>query len=479
MFDSEYSRYDGLGLAELIERGDVAASEVLDQALERADRVNPALGALIYDMRDEARRYLRHELVPGAPFAGAPYVLKDIRSMYAGTPTTAGSRFFAEGTADHDSEVVARLRRAGMAVFAKTNTPELGLNQATEPALYGPTRNPWDLSLIPGGSSGGSAAAVAGGIVPWADASDGGGSIRIPASCCGLFGLKPTRGRTPSGPKAGEGWDGLTTQLTVTRTVRDTAAILDVIAGPDTGAPYYAATDDGSYLEDANRDPGKLRIAFTTSALSDVPIDEGWVQATRATATLLEELGHAVEEAWPRYDWQAMDRAYRTVVDVNLAATIAIRSARLGREPAPDALEPCTRSRVEFGRAVSGPTYAHALGTLLRVGRQVGSFFKNIDVFLTPTLTGPPPKIGTFDTRNTDVDEFRRALGRFSPWCSLANVTGQPAMSVPLHHSDAGLPIGMQFFGTYGDEHTLFQLAGQLDRALPWDGRRPEIAALD
>ena len=180
MFDSEYSRYDGLGLAELIERGDVAASEVLDQALERADRVNPALGALIYDMRDEARRYLRHELVPGAPFAGAPYVLKDIRSMYAGTPTTAGSRFFAEGTADHDSEVVARLRRAGMAVFAKTNTPELGLNQATEPALYGPTRNPWDLSLIPGGSSGGSAAAVAGGIVPWADASDGGGSIRIP-----------------------------------------------------------------------------------------------------------------------------------------------------------------------------------------------------------------------------------------------------------------------------------------------------------
>ena len=471
----DYLRYDGRGLAELVARGEVHPSELLDEALRRAEATDPHLGAMASTMEEEARRQIARGDTSG-PFGGTPFLLKDLRAQYAGTPTSSGSRFFAGTVPEYDTEVVRRHRRAGLVTFGKTKTPELGCNLATEPLWGGPARNPWDTALIPGGSSGGSAALVAARVVPLAHATDGGGSIRIPAACCGLFGLKPTRGRTPAGPDRGEGWGGLSTEHAVSLTVRDSALLLDATAGPDPGAPYYPPTPSNSFLSLVGADPGRLRIGFSLHTPRGHDLHPDHRRVTEETARLCEELGHIVEEASPRWDLNRAGAAYSTVVNANVARAVADRALTLGRLPGPDDLETGIRQRVEEGNRTGALEYLEALDTIHRVGRQVSGFFENHHAWLTPTVAAPPPPLGTFNTDSEDTDLFRSLIGRFSPFCSVANMTGQPAMSVPLGQTSAGLPVGVHFLGRYGDEATLFMLASQLEEARPWFNRRPSLA---
>ena len=472
---SDYLRYDGMGLAGLVARGEVHPVELLEEALRRAEALNPRLGAIVLNMEEEARRQIERGETNG-PLGGAPFVLKDLRAQYAGTPTTSGSRFFAGTVADYDSETVRRHRAAGLVIFGKTKTPELGCNLATEPRWGGPARNPWDTALIPGGSSGGAAALVAARVTPFAHATDGGGSIRIPATCCGLFGLKPTRGRTPAGPDHGEGWGGLSTEHAVTLTVRDSALLLDVTAGADPGAPYYPPPPSSSFLSRVGADPGKLRIGFSLRTPRGFDLHPACRRATEETARLCEELGHIVEEASPSWNLAEAGAAYSTVVNANVARTVADRARIVGRPPGPGDLETGIWLRVEEGNRTDALQYLKALATLHRVGREVSEFFETRHLWLTPTAAAPPPPLGTFDTDTEDTERFRSLIGRFSPFCSVANMTGQPAMSVPLGQTPSGLPVGVHFLGRYGDEATLFMLAAQLEEARPWADRRPSLA---
>lgn len=471
----DYLRHDGMGLAALVARREVHPTELLEEALRRAEAVDPHLGAMVLTMEEEARRQIAGGNTTG-PLGGTPFLLKDLRAQYAGASTDSGSRFFAGSVADYDTEVVRRHRRAGLVTFGKTKTPELGCNLATEPRWGGPCRNPWDTALIPGGSSGGAAALVAARVVPLAHATDGGGSIRIPAACCGLFGLKPTRGRTPAGPDRGEGWGGLSTEHAVTLTVRDSALLLDATAGPDPGAPYYPPSPPNSFLSLVGADPGRLRIGFSRRTPRGHDLHPDHRRVTEETARLCEEMGHIVEEASPRWDLNEAGAAYSTVVNANVARTVADRSRVLGRLPGPEDLEAGISQRVEEGSHTDAPRYLEALDTIHRVGRQVSGFFETRHLWLAPTVASPPPPLGTFDTDSPDTDRFRSLIGRFSPFCSVANMTGQPAMSVPLGQTPEGLPVGVHFLGRYGDEATLIMLAAQLEEARPWFGRRPALA---
>jgi Asp-tRNA(Asn)/Glu-tRNA(Gln) amidotransferase A subunit family amidase len=443
----EYTGYDAVGLAELIRNGDITPMELLDVAIAAVERTNSEINAVVVEMYDEARRFIAQDLGEDGPLRGVPYLLKDLRADYAGVPTTAGSRFFVDNVPSHDSELVSRLKTAGLVVFGKANTPEFGGNVSTEPVLFGATRNPWATDRIAGGSSGGSAAAVAAGMVPAAHASDGGGSIRIPSSCCGVFGLKPTRGRNPAGPVFGEAWNGLSMEHAITHTVRDNAAILDATAGPSIGDPYWAPPNDQPYLSEVSRDPAPLRVAFTTTAKSGVPVDPQYVDAVHATAAWLEELGHDVEE-----------RAH---------------ARRVGREPGPEDLEQAIQRRIALGDQHTATEYATAVQTMHRAGRVIGEFMADWDVLMSPTVARPPLGIGDLDTNTDDVQTFLANLYGFIPFTAVFNATGQPAMSVPLHQDADGLPIGVQFAARFGDETTLYRLAGQLERAHPWAGRRP------
>ena len=470
----DFERYDALGLAALVRSGDVTPGDLLDEALVRLDERDGEFNSVIHRMEGEARRVIAEDLPGDGGLRGVPFLLKDLGANYRGEPTSGGSRFFAGTDAPDHSDIVARYRRAGLVIFGKTNTPELGANMTTEPRLFGPTRNPWDPALSPGGSSGGSAAAVAAGIVPSAHASDGGGSIRIPASCCGLFGLKPSRGRSPFGPARGEGPGALSQQHAVTRSVRDSAALLDVISGPDPGAPYRAPEPARPFREEVAEPPGRLRIGVSRTAPDGHRLHPDCVKALDEAASLCEDLGHAVDEAAPAWDEDAMDDAYRTVVDAGLATAVAERARGLGRPPDPgDDLEAGIAVRVEAGRATAAPDYLCAITTLHRTGRQVARFFGRHDLWLTPTLATPPPPLGTFDANDSDVAGLRAALTAFSPFTRLANVTGLPAMSVPLHWSAARLPIGVHFMGRWGAEPTLIRLAAQLETARPWWHLRP------
>ena len=473
----DYPRYDGMGLASLVARGELHPTELLEEALRRAEAVNPRLGAMVLTMEEEARRQIAQGETTG-PLGGVPFALKDLRAQYAGTPASSGSRFFAGSVADYDTETVRRHRAAGLVIFGKTKTPELGCNLATEPRWGGPARNPWDTALIPGGSSGGAAALVAARVIPLAHATDGGGSIRIPATCCGLFGLKPTRGRTPAGPDRGEGWGGLSTEHAVTLTVRDSALLLDATAGPDPGAPYYPPPPSSSFLSRVGADPGRLRIGFSLKTPRGHDLHPDCRRATEETARLCEELGHIVEEASPRWNLDEAGAAYSTVVNANVARTVADRARILGRLPGPEDLEAGIRQRVEQGNRTDALQYLEALDAVHRVGRDVSHFFETHHLWLTPTAAAPPPPLGTFDTDSEDTGRFRSSIGRFSPFCSVANMTGQPAMSVPLGQTSGGLPVGVHFLGRYGDEATLFMLAAQLEEARPWFNRRPPLADL-
>ena len=473
---NDYETYDGLGLAELVRKKEVTAAEVLDAAIARADARNPVLNAIVTRMYEQARAAIAAGL-PSGPFAGVPYLLKDLGALYTGAPTNSGSSFYDGFVPDHDSEITARSKRAGLVIFGKSNTPEMGLCPSTEPRRFGPTKNPWKLSHSAGGSSGGAAAAVAAGILPMAHATDGGGSIRIPASACGLFGLKPTRARNPAGPDVGEGWGGASIGHAVTRTVRDSAALLDATSGPDIGDPYWAPPPAGPFLAEVGRAPGRLRIALTTTSFNGQPVSSVCADAARAAAKLCESLGHTVEEARPDIDSEALGAAVRIIIGANVRATLEARAGVVGRPLTSAEVEKGTWTHATVGGNTLAWEYARSINVVHATGRRVARFFTGYDVLLSPTMCQPPYRLGVMDMTAEDDAACIKAILASIGFTSLFNSAGNPAMSVPLAWSPDGLPIGVQFAGRFGDEATLFRLGAQLETAQPWVNRRPAPAA--
>jgi amidase len=474
----ELATLDAVDQAGLVRRGELQPIELVEAAISRAEHVNPALNAIVTPLYDRARRAAR-ETLPDGPFRGVPFLLKDLLAALAGERMTAGSAFLRDFVPDHDTELVARFKRAGLVVIAKTNTPELGILPTTEPRLFGPSRNPWNAGRTTGGSSGGSAAAVAAGVVPMAHANDGGGSIRIPASCCALFGLKPTRARTPLGPDLGDIMGGLVVEHAVTRSVRDSAALLDAVSGPDVGDPYWAPPPARPFLGEVGADPGRLRIAFTTTAPTGSPIHPDCVSAVHDVAKLCESLGHSVEEAAPEIDGDLLVKSFLGVWSAGCGASIDSLALLTGRQPSADQFELLTWALYQQGRQITAPAYLMAQTALQRISRQIGRFMLGYDVWLTPTLAEPPVPLGTFDSPpENPLAGFYRAV-EFVPFTPLCNVTGQPAMSVPLFWNEEGLPVGTHFCGRFGDEATLYRLAGQLEAARPWKDRRPPVFATE
>ncbi len=470
----EYDRYDALGLAALVRDKQVTAGELLEAAIARVEARNPACNAVVSRLFDEAWATIADGL-PEGHFTGVPFLLKDLGLYYKGAVTTGGSRFFADARADHDSELVGRYKTAGLVIFGKTNTPEFGLATSTEPRLFGPTRNPWKLDHSAGGSSGGAAAAVAVGMVPAAHGSDGGGSIRIPASACGLFGMKPTRARVPIGPDKGESWSGAGINHAITRSVRDSAALLDASAGPEAGDPYCAPPMLRPYLDEVGTDPGRLRIAVTTAAWNGQPVTAECRAAAQGAAKLCEGLGHHVAEASPRFDAERLIAANRVIISGQVRAALDARGKSLGREPKPGDIEEITSRMAAIGRTASAADYVAALDVLHATGRAIGRFFRDYDVLLTPTMCDPPYPLGILDMTTGDIERFNQAILASIAFTSPFNASGNPAMSMPLHWPQDGLPIGVQFVGRFGDEATLFRLAAQIEAAQPWAARRPPL----
>ena len=467
---------DATGQADLVRTKQVTPLELVEAAIERIERVNPQLNVVVTPMFDQARAAAKGQL-PDGPFQGVPYLLKDLIATYAGVRMASGSAFLRDFVPDHDSELVVRLKRAGLIIVGKTNTPEFGILPTTEPRLFGPARNPWNTGRTTGGSSGGSAAAVAAGIVPAAHGNDGGGSIRIPASCCGVFGLKPTRARNPLGPDLGDVMGGLVVEHALTRSVRDSAALLDATAGPDVGDPYCAPLPARPFLQEVGAPAGRLRIAFSTATATGVKLHPDCVAAVKDAARLCADLGHTVEEAAPNINGGMLTQAFIAVWAAGCAAAIDGLAYLTGRTPVQDQFEVLTWALYQMGRQVTGPQYLLALALLQQISRGVGRFMQTYDVWLTPTLGEPPLPLGALDS---PVENPLKALLRaaeFVPFTPLCNITGQPAMSVPLYWNGEGLPVGTHFIGRFGDEATLFRLAAQLESARPWAQRRPPVSA--
>jgi amidase len=484
-------------LAELVKKKEVSAVEICEEAITRIEHVNPALNAVITPMYDQARQAVQATL-PDGPFSGVPFLLKDLLGDFAGVAQTMGSRACKNYIPAKDSELVKRYKQAGLVILGKTNTPEFGLMPYTEPELHGPTRNPWNPDHTPGGSSGGSAAAVASGMVPLASANDGGGSIRIPASCCGLFGLKVSRGRTPNGPLHGRTWHGAVTEHAISRSVRDSAAILDATHGPDTGAPYIIPPPQQAYMEEIEQRPGRLRIAFNTRSPIDTAVHPECVRAVEQTVGLLEEFGHEVEEARPDVNGKSLAKSFMTLYFGEMAALIDDLELILGRKATPSDMEPLSWTLGLLGRTYSAGHFVKAMREWELAGRIMGQFHETYDLYLTPTLASPPVKIGELIPKPIELVLLKvinaLRLGRLLiasgvtdklavenlskvPFTQLANFTGQPAMSVPLHWTPENLPCGVHFMGRFGDEATLLRLAAQLEEAQPWFDKRPPIFA--
>jgi amidase len=467
---------DATEQARLVRDGEASVPELVEAAIERIERVNPSLNAVITPMYELARPAAL--VAPtGGPIAGVPFLLKDLGASFAGVRQTAGSRFLIDHVAHQDSEHTARLKRAGLIVVGKTNTPEFGILGTTEPDLFGSTRNPWDPSRSVGGSSGGSAAAVAAGLVPMAHANDGGGSIRIPASCCGVFGLKPTRARNTLAPSLGDAISGLVAEHAVTRSVRDSAALLDATAGPAVGDPYWAPPPDGPFVDEVGREPGRLRIAFSSASPFGSSVHADCVRAVQDAAELCVLVGHDVEEAAPDVDAERLAAVFDVLWTVGIAAELAAWERSVGHSASADQVEVLTWAMCRAGLERTGVEYLLAVEDMHRIARSVARFHLTYDVWLTPTVSMPPPQLGWI---SSTVEEPLRAYVRdteFCPFTPVQNLTGQPAMSVPLWWSDEGLPVGVHFAGRFGDEATLFRLAGQLEQARPWRDRRPPISA--
>jgi len=472
----DLDRYDALGLGDLVRRREVSAEALLDRAIARVEAVNPQINAVVLKHYDVARAQLA-EGRPEGPFAGVPFLLKDLGAALTGTVTTDGSRAFADWTASADSTITRRAKDAGLTIFGKTASPEFGLTTSTESKLWGATRNPWNLERIAGGSSGGAAAAVAARILPMAHASDGGGSIRIPASCCGLFGLKPSRGRVPYNPGAGIGWNGLSTQHAVTISVRDSAALLDALSGPEPGDSVVPPKDHGSFLDAAGRAPSTLRIALVEAAPTGVPLHRDCQAALADAAALCETLGHRVEPARLNLDATAIAAAFGVCISVDIFNRLERRGAELGRPVREDEVETITWMMAQRGKTATGPAYADARRTFDMAAVEVARLLQTHDLILSPTLAEPPGPLGRLGLSPANIGDYGRAIGAFSPYTALQNQTGVPAMSVPLFWNAEGLPIGMMFTAPHAREDLLFSLAGQLEAARPWADRRPPLSA--
>ena len=471
---AEYDDHDGLGLAGLVKSGAVSAGEVLEAAIERIGARNPAVNAVVQHLHDEARAHVAAGL-PDGPLLGVPFLLKDLGSSLAGTRTTRGSRFFADlPPIPFDSLHVQRIKRAGMVILGKTNTCELGLSLTCEPQLHGPSRNPWDPSRTPAGSSGGAAAAVGARMVPIAHASDGFGSIRAPAASCGLVGLRPTRGRHTLWPAAGEGMSGYAIEHAVSLTVRDNAALLDATCGPGPGDPYTAPPPERPFLDEVGADPGELAIAWTAKTPNGAEVEPDCLRVLVETATLCEELGHRVVEADPEVEGEAIVPTFRTVSACSILN--AIRSHPSGRLPDPGEVETVVRNTMRRAELIDGAALLTAEQTAHRIGRQMAEFHREHDVLLTPALATRPPKLGWLDMMMEDLDEYWDRVFSFSPFTVWFNTTGQPAMVIPIGQTGDGFPVAVQAVARYGEEATLFRLASQLEAARPWFGRTAPAA---
>ena len=485
MTKEEYLKLDATAMAELVQKKEVEHYELLEVAIGLAEAVNPALNAIIHPMY-ELGREMAEQIDNEAPFAGVPFLIKDLAIHIAGTPLSDGSAGYRKRISELDSYSAQRYREAGLLFMGKTNTPEFGFTPWTEPSAFGPTRNPWNTERTPGGSSGGSGAAVAAGIVPMATASDGGGSIRIPASCCGLFGLKPSRGRISLGPQAGESWSGATMEHCVSWSVRDSARLLDATQGDSPGEGRPIRPPERPYAEEIKEDPQPLRVGFTVQHPLGQTVDQACVDAVQHTAQLLESLGHHVEEAKPPYERKYLTESFITMVGGEAAATLDELGEYLGRPVRPSDVEPATFATALLGRTMRAVDYAKVGRQWNELSRRMGAFHQTYDLLLTPTVARRPFLIGAMDDPQEErlirfVNRFR--LGKlvyrerikiaektfgYIPFTPFANMTGQPSMSVPLHQSEDGLPVGSMFTAPIGREDILFRLAGQLERAQPW-----------
>jgi len=494
---NDYSKYDALGLAELVSKGQVTASELMEEAISRAAAVNPKINAIVGTMNARGRKDALTP-VPG-PFTGVPFLLKDIHAAYAGVPLTNGSRLLRKFRPQEDAEIVRRYKRGGLIVFGKTNTSEFGLLPVAEPDLFGPTRNPWNTNRTAGGSSGGAAAAVAAGIVPMAHGSDGGGSIRIPSSCCGLFGFKPSRGISPNGPDASELFFGYGTQHVLTHTVRDSATALDVVAGPER-ASFYRAIPVLNYAQAVQSPVPPLRIALTTDPFLPADVHPECDAAARRAATFCEDLGHTVEEAAPNINTEEFGRDYTVMCAAGVSLALRLWEGYFGRPVGRPDVEEVTALYREIGNNLSGPEVMFARDRLMAAQREMARFFRRYHVMLTPTLALPPVKIGHFEPRGLlqqilDLsltlpfkDVFKSEFAReqviswvvrygysFTPYAPLANIAGLPSMNVPLFQNQKNLPIGVMFTSALGRDTLLFKLAAQLESAHPWRQRKANI----
>jgi amidase len=471
---ADYANHDGLGLAALVKSGQVTPAELVEAAIERIEKHNPVLNAVVHKAYDEARATAASDLPDGA-FKGVPFLIKDLGAQVKGWPRTSGS-IFAEIAADEaDNELVTRYRASGVVLVGKSNTPEFGIPGVTTSRRLGPCSNPWDPSRISGGSSGGAASATAAGLVPLAHASDGLGSIRIPAACCGLVGLKTTRDRNPNG---GEDYDraiGFSVDHVVSRTVRDSAAMLDATGYPEPASPYASPAKTGPYLDEVGRSPGRLRISWSSETANGKPIDPEVQAKLEQTAETLKALGHEVVERGLGVDYRGLYRAQTLVSASNFAAGMRRWIEKIGREPGEGEIEGLARRAFEGGKRISGEQALWGWQQLRILNRQILAAFEVVDVHLTPVLGTVPPKHELLDTLTDDLKAFDQAQAKTFPFTPPFNFTGQPSLSLPLHESSEGLPIAMMFTARYADEATLFRLAGQLEKEMPWKDRRPKV----
>jgi amidase len=490
---AEYDSYDALGLADLVRRGEVRSSDLVEECISRIERANAQINAVVLELFDAARARSAQALGDG-PFAGVPFLVKDLIQRIPGVPTQEGSMFFKGWTPTNETLLYRRWLDAGVVPAGKTATSELGLLPVVETELHGVTRNPWMLDRTPGGSSGGSGASVAAGFAPMASGGDGGGSIRIPASCCGLFGHKPSRARNPSGPLVSEHWSGFVSEHVLTRSVRDSAAMLDATHGADDTAPYHAAPIEGTFLGATNVEPRPLRIAFHSEPALPATIHPDCRAAVEDAARLCEELGHQVEEVSPHHDSLALSRAFLIVIAANIAAEIREGEQIRNRQAKSRDFQLTTWITYMLGKAVSAERFVVSFRILQTEARRLIHVYRNFDLVLTPTLGQPPLHIGELLPRGADlvaqkivaalnwsaplsstkiIDQAAQTTFSFIPFTPVANFTGQPSMSVPLHWNAQGLPIGVMFTGRPAEEPLMFSLAAQLERARPWHHRRP------
>ena len=475
----EYGELDGLGMAELVRNGDVTPLELVEEAISRIEVLNPKLNAVVLKMYDHAREIAKAGPPQGA-FCGVPFLLKDMTSHYEGFPTTHGSKFIADvvGPSDHDSVLVKRFKQAGLVTVAKTNTPELALSATTEPTFRGPSRNPWALNSTTGGSSGGSSSAVAARIVPIGHGGDGAGSLRIPASACGLVGLKPSRMRMPHGPDCSSIWESCCSEFVMTRTVRDTAHLLDEVAGQDLGAYFTAPAQERPFADEIESDPRSLKIAYSARGPTNFDTHPDCIAALEHAVKLCADLGHDMEEATPQMSEEfveALDEAFWGTLAIDTACDIDELSAIVGREATADDFEPANWSFAELGRSYSAVDAARFKRVLHQVARHVAPFFEEYDFYMSPTLGSPPVAIGTISPLMLDSQAYFRLMSEFIPFTKLFNITGATAISLPLWWNEQNVPIGVQFVTKMGGEGPLLKLAAQIERAGPWDHRRPPV----